>query len=94
MSPGQPSLEPRPGQSGQLRDLAEEPTRSSAKSLLVFVPGLLAERVPYAELLSRLEQDLGQGWRVLWWDSGLRWWMLPAVENADEGDVDDADEGC
>ncbi len=62
--------------------MAYEPTRSGAKSLLVFVPGLLAERVPYAELLSRLEQDLGQGWRVLWWDSGLRWWSRRPMAEA------------
>ena len=82
MSPGQPSFEPGPGQRGQLRDLAYEPTRSGAKSLLVFVPGLLAERLPYAELLSRLEQDLGQDWRVLWWDSGLRWWSRRPMAEA------------
>ena len=82
MSPGQPSFGPGPGQRGQLRDLAYEPTRSGAKSLLVFVPGLLAERLPYAELLSRLEQDLGQDWRVLWWDSGLRWWSRRPMAEA------------
>ena len=53
---------------------AAEPTNSGAKSLLVFVPGSQPWKGGYAELLSRLKQDLGGDWRVLWWDSGVRWW--------------------
>jgi pimeloyl-ACP methyl ester carboxylesterase len=73
MSSSQPSFKPGPGQHSQPGDLAYEPTRG-AKSLLVYVPGLPTKRSPCAELLSRLERDLGQDWRVLCWDSGLRWW--------------------
>ena len=61
---------------------AEEPTHSDAKSLLVVVPGLLAGQGRYAELLSQLRQDLGQGWRVLWWDSRVRWWSRRPMAEA------------
>jgi hypothetical protein len=62
--------------------LAGESASSGAKSLLVFVPGLLAKEARSAELVSRLGKDLGQGWRVLRWDSGVRWWSRRPMAEA------------
>jgi len=61
---------------------AEEPAHGRAKSLLVVVPDLVAGQDRYAELLSRLGQDLGPDWRVLYWDSGLRGWSRRPMAEA------------